>query len=78
MLPLLTQPLSQYPPLVYAPDALDSTPPGSRKDLSDATRLAIEGNLPRDRVTAADYKLFGGYQDWVHQNPGTHMYGGIE
>ena len=21
--------------------------------------------------------LFGVYQDWVHQNPGTHLYGGI-
>ena len=27
---------------------------------------------------AADDKLFSVYQDWVHQNPGTHMDSGIE
>ena len=25
----------------------------------------------------SDDALFGVFQDWVHQNPGTHLYGGI-
>ena len=48
------------------------------KDTSDAAHLVSEGGLPGDILTAADDKFFGIYQDLVHQNPGTHMYGGIE
>ena len=36
------------------------------------------GDLPGERLAAATDNLFGVYQDWLHQNPGTHMDGGIE
>ena len=36
------------------------------------------GNLTRERLKSDNDKLFGFYQDWVHQNPGTHLDGGIE
>ena len=43
-----------------------------------AAHLASKGNLPGDRLTAADDKIFGVYQDWVYQNPVTHLDGRIE
>ena len=36
------------------------------------------GDLPGEILTAADDKIFGVYQDWVHKNPRTHLDGGIE
>ena len=77
-LTLHTQLASQSLPSVYAPDALDSPPLPLRKDSNDDARIAKEENLPGDRLTAANDKLFGIYQDWVHQNIGTHLDGGIE
>ena len=44
----------------------------------DAARLAIKSELPGDRLMAANDTIFGVYHDWVHQNPGTHLDGGIE
>ena len=76
--PLLTQPTSKYPPLVDAPDAPDSPPTLTREYASNITHLASKSNLPGDRLTAADDILFEIYQDWVHQNPGTYLDGGIE
>ena len=75
---LLTQPSSQYPPLVDASDTLDSPLTIPRKKTSDTARLVSEGYINRDHITAADDKLFGVYRDWVHQNPGTHLDVGIE
>ena len=71
--PLLTQPPSQYTPLVDVPDTLVSPPPRPHKDRSNAVCLASESNLPVDRLTAADDMLFRIYQDWVHQHFGTHL-----
>ena len=78
MLQLLTQLTFQYSPPVDAPYAPDSPPPGTRKDASNSTRLASEGNLDGDCLTAADDKFFEDYQDWVYQNPVTHLYGCTE
>ena len=47
------------------------------EDVSGAVHLASKGNLPGYCLMAADDNLFGIYQDWVHQNPGTHMYDSI-
>ena len=46
--------------------------------MSDAARLASVGDLPGESLIAADDKIFGVIQDWVNQNPGTHMDGSIE
>ena len=36
------------------------------------------GDLPGKSLTDADDNILGVYQDWVHQNPGTHLDGKIE
>ena len=77
MTPLPTQSPYKYPPLVETSDAMDSLNPGTQRDASVATLLASVGYLPRERLTAGDDNIFGVYQDWVHQNPGTHLGGGI-
>ena len=76
--PLLTQTPSQYPPPVDAPDAPDSPPPGAQEDASDSACLVSVANLPGERLMATDDNIFSFYQDWVHQNPGTYMDGGVE
>ena len=48
------------------------------KDSRNATRLASERNLPGDSLTSADEHNFRVYNDWVHQNPVTHLDGRIE
>ena len=35
------------------------------------------GDLLDVRILGSDYMLFEVYQDWVHQNPGNHLDGGI-
>ena len=37
-----------------------------------------EGDLPDIRLIGANYMLYGVYQDWLHQNSGDHLDGGIE
>ena len=34
-------------------------------------------NLPKVLLKASNDKLFSVYQDWMQQNPGTHLDGGI-
>ena len=70
---LLTKPPSQYSPPLDALDDLDSPPTVSDKYASNATFLAKEGDLNRYLLTATDDKFFIVYQDWVHQNHGTHI-----
>ena len=36
------------------------------------------GDLPRESLTDAYDNIFSVYHYWVHQNPGTHLYGRIE
>ena len=74
-LTLHTQPPFQYSLLVDAPD---SPPQRLHKDASDITQLSSEGDLPGYHLTATDENLFSVYQDWVHQNPVTHLDDGIE
>ena len=46
--------------------------------MSDAACLVSVGDLPGKSLTDADDNILGVYQDWVHQNPGTHLDGKIE
>ena len=39
----------------------------------DAAIQAQEGEHLYIRLLAADYMLYGVYQDWFHQNPGDHL-----
>ena len=75
---LLTQPPSQYSPPLEDPHILDKPPPRLCEYASAAVCLESKGNLPGYCVTAANDKLFIVDQDWVQQNSGTHLYGGIE
>ena len=77
MPPILTQLPSQYQPLVDAPTAPDLPPPLLRKDESNAACPSNNRDLKRYFLTATDDMIFGVYQDWVPQNPGTHLDSGI-
>ena len=77
-MPLPMQPLSQSLPPVDALDSLDSPSPGAQEDVSDAACLASMNDLPRENLKAANDKFFGVYQDWVYQNPGTHLDGWVD
>ena len=78
MPPILTKPPSQYLPPADAPDALDSPLLRPQKYMSYDVIIASESDLPKDILTAVYDMLFAIYQDWVHQNPFTHLDGGIE
>ena len=75
--PLLTQPSSPNLPPVDALEIPASPTLSTCADLSVSARLASEINLKVFRLTSADNAFFGVYQDWVHQNPGRHLDGGI-
>ena len=75
---LLIQTFPPNSPLVYTPEAMASPPPRTRTHASAAARLASNSKLEDIRLTAADDALFGIYQNWLHQNTGTHLYGMIE
>ena len=49
-----------------------------RVDASDAAFLVSTETHPEVCLKAEYYTLFGVYQDWVQQNPGNHLYGGIK
>ena len=46
--------------------------------MSDAAYLASGGDLPGKSLMDGNDKILGVYQDWVQQNPGTNLDGGIE
>ena len=52
-------------------------PPRPRIQAGDAALQAQEGDLPDVRLLGSYYMIYGVYQDWVHQNPGDHLDGGI-
>ena len=54
-----------------------TTTPCPRVEAGDATIKARMGDLPYVHLLGADYMIYGVYQDWVHQNPGDHLDGGI-
>ena len=75
---ILTQLTSQSSTLVDDPDALDSPPQSFQEDASDTDHIASVGNLPGESLIDANANILGVYQDWVHQNHGTHLDGRIE
>ena len=76
--PLLNRSTSQSLPLIDSPNAPDSHPPGVCKDMNDAAYLESVGDFTSESLTDANDKILGVYQDWVHQNIGMHLDGGIE
>ena len=76
--PLLNKFPQQSSPPIESPNAPDSHPPGVCEDVSDAARLASVVDLPCESLMDANEKILGVYQNWVHQNPGAYLDGGIE
>jgi hypothetical protein len=54
-----------------------SVTPGEEEDQEPSTTMPI-GDLPGVTVTEADRKLMEVYDDYIHQNDGTHLDGGIK
>ena len=73
--PILTHPTPPNSPLVYVPEALafPLVRTCADADTSATVGLASESNLEGVCLTATANALFGVYQDWVHQNPTTHL-----
>ena len=77
-----TPPVNTHPYLPHSPPedtsvASSKPPPCPHVEAGDAAFQARAGDLPDVRLLGADYMLYGVYQDWVHQNSGDHLYGGI-
>ena len=75
--PVNTQPYLPHSPPEDTSVASSKPPPCPRVEAGDAAFQARERNLPDVRLLGADYMLYGVYQDWVHQNSGDHLDGGI-
>ena len=75
--PLLTQPSPPNSPPVDVPEDLYFPLTCSCSVAITSARLQRKRNLNTFRLTAAGNALFGVYQDWLHQNTGTHLDGGI-
>ena len=76
--PLLTQPPYQFLTPVHAPDAPDSPLLGPYQEAINTDRLASEVDLDGDCLMSPNNNFPGVYQDWIHQNSGTHLDGGID
>ena len=76
-LPVNTQPSLPHSPLEDASVASAAPPPRQRVEVANAALQAREGDLLDVRLIGTNYMLYGVYQDWVHQNPGDHLDGGI-
>ena len=74
---LLTQPSSPHPPQINAPEDPESSLPRPHIIASTTYHIAIKGVFPGVCLMAAANTLFGVYQDWVQQNTGIHLDGGI-
>ena len=77
-----TPPLGTHPSLINLPledtlVALSKTLSRPRVNAGEANLQLRAGDLPDVRFLGSNYILFGVYQDWVHQNPGIHLDGGI-
>eukprot|EP00978_Attheya_sp_CCMP212_P030781 scaffold114420_cov71-Attheya_sp.AAC.1 len=59
------------------PDPIATEEPTAAAESDDQEEIPI-GNLPGQAVTDTDRKLMGVYGDFVHQNDGTHLDGGIK
>ena len=75
--PVNTQPSAPNSPLEDALVASDEPLPCPHVEANNAALLAQEGYLPDVCLFRPNYMLYGVYQDWVHQNPGDHLDGGI-
>ena len=79
-----TSPLhGTHPYLLHSPltDALVTTekpPPLPHIKGSGATRLVSRSYIPEACPKGAVDALYGVYQDWVNQNTGNHLDGGIK
>ena len=78
-LPLLgTQPSSLHSPLTDALVTTEKPPPLPHIKGSGATRLVSRSYIPEACPKGAVDALYGVYQDWVNQNTGNHLDGGIK
>ena len=77
MPPVITQLSPPYSPLEDALVASSAPLLHQRVEAGNAALQAREGDLPDNHLLSANYMLYGFYQDWVHQNPGDHLDGGI-
>ena len=75
--PVITQPSPPQSPLEDASVAPAAPLPHPRVEAVNATLQAQEGDLPDVGLLGAKYMLYCVYQDWMHQNPGDHLDGGI-
>ena len=75
--PVNTQPSPPHSSPEDTSVASADPPPRPRVEAGDAALQAREGDLPDIRLHGAVYMLYGVYQDWVHQNLGYHLDGGI-
>ena len=78
-----TSPVNTHTSLPHSPleDTLVSSSaplPRPRVEAGNAALQAREGYILDVRLLGDDYTLYGVYQDWVHQNIGDHLDGGIE
>ena len=72
-----TQPSSSHSSLEDTLVALYKPPTRSYVKAIDAALQARAEDLPDVRLLWSNYMLYELYQDWVHQNPGEHLDGGI-
>ena len=77
MLPVETHPSLPHSPLEDTLVALEEPPAYPRVGDGYAALQACMGDLTDVLLLGADNMLFGGYQDWVHQNSGDHLDSGI-
>ena len=77
MPPIGTKASSPNSPLTENSVDPDKPPSCPRIYSGDSSVLACVVDLLEVRLQGANTMLFGVYQDWVHQNPGNHLNGGI-
>ena len=77
IMPHGTQPSLSHSPLTDYSVPLE--PPSLLHRVNDTTAACLSSmaNHPEVHLKAAENTIFSVYQDWVHQNPGTQLDGGI-
>ena len=76
-LPVNTHPSPLHSPLDDVSLTSAAPSPCPCVEAGNAALQAREGYLPDVHLLGAEYMLYGVYQDWVHQNQGDHLDGGI-
>ena len=77
MPPVNTQSSPPHSSPEYTSVASAKPPSCSYVEAGDTALQACVKDLPYVRLLGADYMLYGVYQDWVQQNSGEKLYGGI-